>query len=222
MTPQEQLDYERHIAEVIRIRQEKKASSRLELWLNSAALAALIGVLGTALLGAWVAGIVQDRSKRNELELTSRNERRAARNAAVANILRIVGAHLSATDDLIVSVNNAYREQGRTSREVKELQEWKKKIVEARNAAEMEWRKEKRSLGFTLVYLFDNDASINTAWAGVAQIADEFERCTNSWYGLNAEAGSDKEPHEVCPTERSGLDSALGQLTRAVTAASSK
>ncbi|MDH4067006.1 MAG: hypothetical protein OEW19_21610, partial [Acidobacteriota bacterium] len=81
MTPEEQLDYEARMARVLEIRQPGRRGSSLQIWLNSTVLSALVGVAGTALLGAYVSGKIQERSKLNEMEVVERQETRAARAA---------------------------------------------------------------------------------------------------------------------------------------------
>jgi len=43
----------------------------------------------------------------------------------LGKILERVSAFMSSTDDLLVTVNNAYGESGRPSREIKPLRDWK-------------------------------------------------------------------------------------------------
>lgn len=84
MTQDEQLAHERHVAAILAIRQPPRdQESPLRTWLNSNVLTAVIGVVGTAILGTIVSGIIQDRSKNNELERTSRLARLESQNAAV-------------------------------------------------------------------------------------------------------------------------------------------
>ena len=90
---------------------------------------------------------IQDRSKNNELARTAQIARLESQNAAVNKVLALVGAFLSASDDLLVTVNNAYSEADRPSSEVEVLRKWKAQLAERRDAADSEWRREKRSLG---------------------------------------------------------------------------
>src|SRR5688572_22675299 len=114
MTPQEQIDHERHIAEILKLREARaEEKSALDMWLNSNVLTAVIGVLGTALLGAWVSGIIQERSRTNELARSAQEATLASQNATVKQILERLSAFLTATDDLLATVDHAHTESGR-------------------------------------------------------------------------------------------------------------
>lgn len=217
MTPDEQLEYERRIAEVLKIRSAgKKEESKVFAWLNSAFGLTMVGFVCTGILGALVTGMVQDRSKRNEMELQARKERSAARHEAMTKILGLLGAYVSSADDLVVIVNNAYSEAGRGKEEVRKLREWREKITTERDKADADWRREREGLGYTLQFLFENDERVSSAWGGVVEKADGFEACTNGWYTQNAAKGSNLKPAQVCPNERSALREAMTALTKAV------
>src|ERR1700741_4531850 len=152
MTHDEQVEYERHVAKVLEIRGLTSSPSRLGTWLNSTVMATLIGVVGTGVLGAWVTGRVQDRSKENELARTAQEQRLTSQNTLITKVLDRVGALVSSTDDLLTTVNNVNTEEGRPAREVNELQEWKLRVRKTRDDADAVWRNDKRSLGYSLLY----------------------------------------------------------------------
>ncbi len=208
MTPEEELQRERHIAEILEIRKTPKKDSNLETWLNSNVLTALITVLGTALLGAWVTGLVQDRSKNNELERTAEEKRLESRNSLISKILERTGTFMSATDDLLVTVNNSYREDGRTPGEIETLRKWKTDMRAARDDADSLWRREQASLGFSVHYLFDQNSEVRTAWDSLVQAESSFEKCTNNWYTQNAAKGTTAGVDEICNAAREALTKA--------------
>jgi hypothetical protein len=219
MTPDEQLEHERHIARLLEIRQPPVTvkSPKLDTWANSSVLAAIIGVVGTAILGACVSGMIQDRSKRNELELAESRETRAARAAAVEKVLAVVGQNLNATDDLLVTVNNGYNESRHRTEDVPRLQEWKRTLAERRDKADSDWRQTRRSLGYTLLYHFGGNTEVQSAWNQIVSASDQFERCTRDWYWHNAVVGSDEEVPAVCRKERAAYEAAIENLTLVVT-----
>ncbi len=196
--------------------------TRLEMWLNSSVMTALVGVIGTALLGAWVSGIIQQRNKDNELDRRAQEMRLDSQNVAVGKVLERAGGFLSATDDLLVTVNNAYAEAGRADAEAEALRKWKMQLRERRDTAESDWRRDKRSLGFTLQYLFDGDRGIADAWRGVLAAEDGFEGCTNKWYTQNAALGTNLTPNGICQSERAKFEQAVESFTAAVGAARSR
>lgn len=217
MTPQEQLDYERQIAQVIAIRQgPASGESKAYRWLNSPVCLALLGIAGTAVLGSWISGLVQDRSKRNEMELQARMELVKARHEAVASILQLLGAFVSSSDDLLATVNTAYSESGRPANEVAALRKWRETTAAARDKADSDWRQQRGGWGFKLVYLFGDNATVNSAWSVLVKRADDFENCSRSWYTQHAMAGSELKAEAICAAERKALDNATADLTRAV------
>jgi hypothetical protein len=218
MTHEEQLDHERRIAEILAIRRAGNDQSKLNAWLNSTVLATLVGVVGTGLLGAWVSGMIQDRSKRNELERVAQDQKLSAQNAAVSKVLELVGTSVTTADDLLVTVNNAYGEEGRSADDVMKLRKWKEELANRRDAADLAWRREKRSLGFTIMYLFDGDATVTSAWRAVTTKADDFERCTNRWYTENAARLTDLTADQICPEDRQAVENAVETFMIAVAA----
>jgi hypothetical protein len=133
-------------------------------------------------------------------------------------VLDRVGALVSSTDDLLATVNNVNTEEGRPAREVNELQEWKIQVRKTRDEADAAWRNEKRSLGYSLLYHFDNHAGIDTAWRTVIQVSDTFEQCTRGWYTQNAAIGTDLPSDRICMDEREKLENAIEGLLKAVVA----
>jgi hypothetical protein len=221
MTPEEQVEYERQLAKVLEIRGLSSSPSTLNTWLNSTVLATLIGVVGTGVLGAWVTGLVQDRSRENELARAAQEERLTNQNTLITKVLDRVGALVSSTDDLLVTVNNVNTEEGRPAREVDELQQWKLRVRKTRDDADAAWRNEKRSLGYSLLYQFDNHVGIDSAWRSIIQESDAFEQCTRGWYTQNAAIGTDLPSDRICMNERQKLDGAIEGLLKAVVGARS-
>lgn len=210
MTADEQLAHERQVAEILRIRSSK--SSGLKDWLNSSVIATLVGVLGTGVIGAIVGGQIQERAKRNELDRVTREQRLSAQNAAVTKLLDLVGTSMSTADDLLVTVNKAYEEAGRSKADVAALRKWKVELSVKRDQADLEWRRQKRSLGYTLLYLFDSDAEINAAWKTVSDKADGFESCTREWYTANAALGTTEAVGAVCVEPRHAFEDSIEKL----------
>jgi hypothetical protein len=220
MTQDEQLEHERHVAAILAIRQPPRdRESTLRTWLNSNVMTAMVGVIGTAIVGTLLSGIIQDRSRNNELDRTSRLAKLESQNAAVDKVLQRAGAFLSATDDMFVTINTMFSETGRDADEMKKLLTWKEQIRERRDTADREWRRDKRSLGFTLHYLFDGDRAIDEAWREVLRTADAFELCTSDWYFRNAEQGTTLDAVAICPEARKDFEDRIETLTAAVTRA---
>jgi hypothetical protein len=219
MTPEEQIQHERLIAQVLRIRNPSDERSTLYTWLNSNLAIALIGVIGTGVVGTILSGMIQDRSKNNELSRMAQESRLESQNAAVGKVLERVGAFLSATDDLLTTVNNANTERGRLPNEVKQLQKWKADVRQRRDTADVEWRRDKGGLGFTLNYVFDGNRSVSDGWRQLLRAEDQFETCTRNWYIANAEKGSDEAADVICTSERSAFEQSVEAFTTSAVAA---
>jgi hypothetical protein len=209
MTPQEQLEHERHVAEILAIRSRKDSPSQLSTWLNSPVLATLIGVIGTGILGALVSGLIQERSTTNEMDRSAHERKVSAQNAVVEKVIKLIGGSMSTMDDLLVSVNHAYSERGRSQEEIEKLREWRAQLAGSRDAADLAWRQEKGSLGYTILYLFDGNDIVNGAWQAVTDAAENFERCTRGWYTHNAATGTELAASQICSTERRQLDASV-------------
>lgn len=210
MTPEErsaQIDYEKHIANILAVRKPpQESSSILKTWLNSSVLAALVGVVGTAVLGAYIAARIQETARLNERERTAADARLENRRAIVAKVIDRVSTFMAASDDLLVAVNVAYDEKGRNSDDVKKLRAWKTELAVARDKAEAEWRRGKRSLALGLDYEFDRADDVTKAWQELAVNVDAFEKCTNTWYSNNALIGTTLPPERICPDERTAAE----------------
>ncbi len=219
MTADEQIEYERHIAEVIAIRNPKKdKGSAREAWLNSSVLVALIGVVGTGLFGAWISGLIQERAKNAELQRAAQQQRRTDQNAAVLRVLALMANQSSAIDDLLTIIHSSYHEGRFGGQELKDLTEWKKKVRTAHDESDSTWRREKITAGYSLLYLFDNDSRVAAAWSSLAATGDAFEDCANQFYSKNALRGTDRRPAQICDVERKALGDALSQFTGQVAA----
>ena len=212
-TPEEQLAYERHIAEVLKVRQPAGGSSTLKTLLNSSVLTALIGVIGTGIVGALVSSRIQQRAKENELDRKAHEVSLEAQRAAVTKALDKISSLVNASDDLLVSISVAYSEAGRRKDEVAALRKWRTELAQSRDTADRDWRREKKTIGFTLSYLFEGVASVREGWQGVVQAVDNFESCTRQFYSDNAIKLTDVEVDSVCPPVRAAVDTAVDKFT---------
>lgn len=210
MTPEErsaQIDYEKHISDILAVRRPpQESSSILKTWLNSNVIAALVGVAGTAVLGACISGRIQETARRNELERAAAATCVENRRAIVAKVVERVSTFMAASDDLLVAVNVAYDEKDRNRDDVKKLRAWKTELAVARDKAEADWRRGKRSLALGLNYEFDSAVDVTKAWQELAANVDAFEKCTNTWYTNNGLIGTTLPPERICPDERAAAE----------------
>lgn len=205
MTPAEQLEYEQQIAQVLAIRAgEKSPKSKLETLLNSSLGVALV----TGIFGTLISASIQNRSAQNELARVAQEKRLTAQNATTTTILTLVGAFRVTTDDVLTSARDIYDETGRTESEVKRFREWKQSLVESRDLAERNWRRERQNLKFTALYVFDGDAGIRDSLSALILAADGFESCTREWFIANLQKGTPHPAGNICAPQRTALDAA--------------
>lgn len=217
MNEDDQIAYERHVARILEIRKPPaKEKSTLTEWLNSSVITALIGVLGTAVIGSLITAQVQNTAQSNEQARTRRAARIQSQNDVVAKILQRTGAFLSATDDLLVTVNSGYDERGRKPEDAKKLRAWKVKLSEQRDQADLDWRRDRHSLTFTVHYVFAGAEHVTKSWEAVVRAIDGFEKCTNTWYTANAHEGTVLTPDLICGNERETADRAVEAFTLVV------
>ena len=212
MTPAdraEELEHERHVAEILAIRKPPDTpKSSLTTWLNSSVVTALIGVIGTGIVGAVISGRIQETARQNERARVAEVARSESQRAIVAKVVDRVDAFLTASDDMLVGVNLSYEERGRTRDDVMKLRTWKTALAEARDKAEAEWRRGKRSLSLGLDYEFDGGDGVMKAWQELANAVDAFEECTNTWYTNNAAIGTTLTPQRICAEKRAAAEQA--------------
>ena len=213
MTPEEQIEHERHIAAILKIRKAPdQKDSTLSTWLNSNVLTAVIGVLGTAVLGEWVSGVIQERSKQNELTRSAREARQQSQREAIDRVLSLAGSFFSASDDLLTTAHEAYGEKRRPKAELPELAKWKTEILALRNKADSEWRGAKGGLGFELRDVFDG--AVDKEWDRLVSTTTSFEKCTREWYVANSVKLTPLAAIDICSEERVAAKTADRKSTR--------
>jgi hypothetical protein len=204
-----QIEHEKFIAQILAIRTPPhQPPSALTTWLNSNVLTALIGVVGTAILGSYISGQIQERARQNELERAATVTRLENRRALVSKVVDRVSTFMTASDDLLVTVNVSYDETARRSDEVKKLRAWKTDLAVARDKAEAEWRRGTRSVALGLDYEFNGAGDVTKAWKELARSVDAFERCTSDWYNQNALIRTTLSADRICPDERAAAEQA--------------
>lgn len=212
-----QLRHETFVAEVLRARGGPPKPAETKPWwerlLNATAVTALIGVVGTGVVGHWVAGAVQERSKQRELALVAYREYLNAELDTVKSAYRLIGSYLSASEDLIFLTGPAFQTRGFTPEQVQALEAQKQEMRKHYNEMDAQWRNERDSLGFLMAYYHDGSQDIAEAWRAAQQAVDAFNDCAWQWH-VTHPAVSDAEMRAACLAEKAGASDRVSALTQ--------
>lgn len=172
MTPEEQIEYERTIAEVLAIRNPAK---RVPLWrelLSSGVVAALV----TAIFGTLGAGILvniyQTKARRDEQLLSDRKARAEARQRTVERALATLAEGESHARGIYAVTRKAFQVQEAADYARPSLIEQRAKIIGGRNDFDARWPAQKKIIASLLRQTFDGHPDIVTAWNAAAASLD--------------------------------------------------
>jgi hypothetical protein len=217
MGAKEELEHERHIATILKIRQaDEKAEKGLAFWLNSTVVTTLIGLAGTLVGGGFLSAAIQDRAKRNEADQQTRAARQVAQNETVIGLLDSAGMLVITMDDVLASIHSGFAEKGRRKDEVQRLRDWKVKLNEKRDEVDVAWRRSKGSLSFRLHHQFGATGDVLPAWKRLEAAGDAFQRCTEDFYGKYAYVSTDQAVGTICAEARAGVSTAAEAFGSAV------
>jgi hypothetical protein len=210
------LRHEQFISEVLRIRKgEEKSKSTLTNLLTSSVVAAAVTVLGTAVVGNFITNAYQAGAKRNDAIVQYVRDKRAARDGAVNKALQIVGAYVTAIEDLVHITSPEFRSEGRPPAEMKKLDDWKETIQAAHDKADTEWRRERDTTRFTLAFQDTEGGSLQQRWAELATAVDSLEDCGRGWFMQHA-WGDTAITVSPCASKRESVNTAMDHLVRAL------
>lgn len=213
----QQLDNERYLAEVIRIRHGKdeipsQSQSRwqnVQRFLESSAGTALITVLLGGLMGSVVSAVFQIYSKQREIELLTYQQRIEKRQETIKTTFDLIGSSFAPADTLI----RFRTEFANSPIGLKEdaLDEWNKKwaaISEGFEQAQRKWSSEEKKAVLSLSYYYNNSRQVKAAWKDVNQ-------SMTSYFVYVADNCRDASP-EMCKSEdlakKKDLDGAINYL----------
>lgn len=212
------LRHEQFIAEVLRIRDRKtgeKPASALPSLLSSSVVAAIITVVGTAVVGNMVTNAYQARARRNDAVLQYLRDKRAARDTAVSSALRIVGTYVTAIEDLVLITHPDFKTAGRSPAEAKKLDEWKTSLQAAHDKADDEWRRERDTTRFTLAFHDTEGGQLQAQWSRLATAVDALEDCSRGWFMQHAQ-GDQPFRDSPCTDQRKAVNTSMDSLVAAL------
>lgn len=191
----------------------EKEKSLGELLANSTVVAALLTVIGTALATWVVAGPIQDRSKKNELDLQAKRDYLRSQAEIDVKSMDIAGRYISVLDDLLDTKHPDWADN-RVSDPVRkeENRKSKKEIRELYNQEDRGWRRAKQTTGYLLDYYHQDrpagSSAIGGAWKELVQSLDRFAECAQT------EAQKPGTGIDLCKTPKGAAEAALDHLSK--------
>jgi len=182
MTPEEQLAYERSIAEILAIRNVEKPTPWWRELLASSVVAALV----TAVAGTLGAGILvamyQTNARRDEQAISDRKVRSEARQRAVERALSTLAEGESHARGMIAVTRRRFQIQNAAAFAAADLSQQRAKIVGGWNDFDASWPAQKKTISSLLRQTFDAQSGVVAAWNDVASSLDRLLARTTEEY----------------------------------------
>ena len=184
----------------------------IEFLLTSPLIATLVTVLGTAVLGNYIAGRVQERTKRNEIALSAFRDNQASQVALVKEVYELIGRYRAAGDDLIYITGEQfapgnYDENGRKLNQV-----WFTSVRNHHDEVDQLWRQKKYALGYLLSFHYHGRKEVSDSWTATVNSVDAFEECVDQQ--ARKAPGSQSLKDYPCRAKMQTLDDQVASLTR--------
>ncbi len=187
------------------------ADSPKSFW-ESSLLTTMVTVLGTAVLGNFVASGVQDRSKRNEMALTAYRDNQTAQVSLVKEVYDLVGQYTAAGNDLIYITGEQFADDNYAAADAQLNHKWFRELRATHDKVDATWRQKKFSLGYLLSFHYHGRKEVGESWRTVVSAVDKFEACVDIQARLPP--GSRTSPELPCQHEETAVDEQVGNLTR--------
>jgi septal ring factor EnvC (AmiA/AmiB activator) len=194
------------VAEILR--RMKPGSSATPLWqrlLNSASIVAVIGLLGTAIIGNLVTGWIQDKAKEKEIAVTVHKESLDAQLASVKKAFELAGAYLAASENLITISREAFQDRP----------EEKAAFEKEYNTVDAQWRRDAEGVGFLISYYHLAGGNVRPQWLAAKASVEEFNRCAVQYH---ADSRKRRRVTE-CQKHYDAAQAAFAELARVLEAA---
>ena len=213
-TPEEEtlLRQERLTSELLKMRNKAfsdKPKHRLEVFANSAVLTAVVTVIGTAIAGTIISGCIQDRAKRNELELQAQRDYLRSQVDVDSKAYDLVGRYVAAADDLITITKPRFQEDFYIV--------WKNKITSDYDSADTEWRRTNRTTGHLLSYHHYGQSNVAEAWKALGNEVDAFASCATQFFSKHSYGAREEEmTPRPCSPENERISARLEKFRAAI------
>lgn len=201
-------------------RSEPKKDPPKPRWLQileSAAVASLI----TVVLGGFVGNILvlkfQEREKRRAITTAEIKERSDKRSSIVQNAYALLADGRHYANALVTLTHPGFRPENVDKNDRERLQKQREEVIEADNAFDRRWLKEKYTTGILLSYYHDDEPTVRDAWARCVRALDSLRSAAKSLHQkllLDPSATQDRNR-----LEESEFNSALRNLADQLEAA---
>jgi hypothetical protein len=214
----EALRYEEFVARLLDLRRQDPPKLAWERFLSSAGVAALITVIGTAILGAWIAGKIQDRSKQHELRYLTYDKNLTALLDVVKNGFLLAGQRMASSANLIDITKPEFK-SSTYGRNRQAIETQKKSVAEGFNQSAVEWSKSASSVGYLIAWYVPEQEDLREQWKTVEDRIADFARCAGEVYKKNL-----KNPDETgdCKSQENAAENALTSMSRKLASAKEK
>ena len=183
-----------------------------ESLVTSSVVAALVTVLGTAVVGNYIAGRVQERNKRNEIALSAFRDNQASQVALVKEVYELIGRYRAAGEDLIYITGDQFAAGNYDEPARKLNQAWFTSIRNHHDEVDQLWRQKKYALGYLLSFHYHGRKEVADSWATTVTSADAFEECVDQQ--ARKAPGSQSLKDYPCRAQMRTLDDQVASLTR--------
>jgi hypothetical protein len=170
MTPEEQLEYERTIAQVLAIRNPARPLWR-EILSSSVAAALVTAIAGTLGAGILVA-IYQTNARRDEQAMSDRKARAEARQHAVERALAVLAEGEYHARGMYAVTRRPFQVQSAAAFAASDLAQQRARIIGGRNDFDASWPAQKKTIAALLRQSFDAPSGVVTAWSDAASSLD--------------------------------------------------
>ena len=193
-----------------------ESKSLMGVLATSPLVATLVTVLGTAVLGNYIAGRVQERNKRNEIALSAFRDNQASQVALVKEVYELIGRYRAAGDDLIYITGDQFDPKNYDENSRKLNQAWFTTVRTHHDEVDQIWRQKKYALGYLLAFHYHGRKEVADSWAATVTRADAFEDCVDEQ--ARKAPGSQSLKEHPCHAQMQALDDQVANLTRTLQA----
>jgi len=187
-----------------------------EVLASSSAVTALIALVGTALLGPWIAGRIQANNRSHEITLLAYREHLNAELQTVQRAYELAGKYIAASFDLITLTAPEF-DTGQYARDRRQvLEDQKDEMRKKYNAVDAEWRHSRESLGFLMGYYHHGRPEITAAWRQVEAAVETYNSCATGWALSHPVATKEQLSTLPCEQHRAAVSDRLAALSKAL------
>jgi hypothetical protein len=194
---------------------ERSKQSLIEKLANSAAVVALITVIGGGIAGTVITAKLQMKAKEREIATAENSQYVHARLQVVSDAYDLLGRTIWSSTELIVITGPEFTTAvPPQSENEKATAGQKQDIRKTFNEVDRLWNSGQQRTGLLLSYYHNGAAEVTRHWHRAASAVDAYSDCARSWYLANENRGADYK--NACQPERRAVDEALIALTSAL------